>query len=100
VPGSNPIQSIFCYTCACKASSSATKLLQKDNTTLKRAVQIQNAKLRERSQEVGQLQQVLAQYQEQVRALELTNYTLTLHLSLATRGSSMHHHHGPDVDAL
>jgi hypothetical protein len=85
-----------------KATSSRVVELQKDNAILKRAVQIQNAKLQERSQqeqEVGQLRQVLAQYQEQVRALELTNYSLSLHLSRATSGSSMAapHHHGPDV---
>ena len=86
-----------------KGSPSTSRLveLQKENAILKRAVQIQNGKLQEKAQqdqEVAQLRQVLAQYQEQLRALELTNYSLSLHLSRATNGSSMTSpHQGPDV---
>lgn len=75
--------------------------LQKENHILKRAVQIQNSKLQERSnqeQELQQLRSVLGQYQEQVRTLELNNYSLALHLQKATSDSSVARgHHPPDI---
>ena len=74
--------------------------LQKDNILLKRAVQIQAAKLQERGAldaEVVQLRQLLAQQQEQLKALEMSNYSLSLHLARAASNSSMAPKHGPDV---
>eukprot|EP00798_Chlamydomonas_sp_ICE-L_P009085 gene9085-16206_t len=74
--------------------------LQKDNAILKRAVQIQSSKLSERAhleEEAGQLKQVVVQQQEKLRALEMSNYSLTLHLARATGGSSMMSSHGPDI---
>eukprot|EP00879_Flechtneria_rotunda_P011450 GHRR01011962.1.p1 GENE.GHRR01011962.1~~GHRR01011962.1.p1 ORF type:complete len:214 (+),score=93.66 GHRR01011962.1:592-1233(+) len=60
----------------------------RENAILKRAVQIQNAKLQEaastKDQEVAGLKQLLGQYQERLRHLELSNYSLALHLQKAT----------------
>mmetsp|Transcript_37988 Transcript_37988/g.82604 ORF Transcript_37988/g.82604 Transcript_37988/m.82604 type:complete len:278 (-) Transcript_37988:410-1243(-) len=61
--------------------------LARDNTILKRAVAIQNARQQEhanREQEVAQLQQTIVQYQEQLRNAELHNYALSMHLRQAT----------------
>mmetsp|Transcript_46180 Transcript_46180/g.117916 ORF Transcript_46180/g.117916 Transcript_46180/m.117916 type:complete len:287 (-) Transcript_46180:178-1038(-) len=73
--------------------------LQRDNGILKRAVQIQNARMQElaeKDQEVTRLQQMLQQYQEKVTALELSNYSLTLHLRQAESAPMPLHRH-PDV---
>jgi hypothetical protein len=73
--------------------------LQKENSILKRAVQIQNAKIQERSSqdaEVQQLRMSLLQCQEQVRTLEMSNYSLALHLQQATAGASVERRY-PDV---
>jgi len=72
----------------------------RENHILKRAVQIQNAKLHEKSAaeaEVGQLKTLLGQYQEQVRALEVSNYSLAMHLQQATGGSALGNSRPPDV---
>ena len=64
-----------------------------------RAVQIQNAKLQERGSHEGELQQLrvaLGQCQEQVRTLEMNNYSLALHLQQATNGAGVEHR-PPDV---
>lgn len=66
--------------------------LQKENHILKRAVQIQNSKLQEKQQhdqEVEQLRMMLGQYQEQVRTLQMNNYSLALHLQQATNGAAV-----------
>mmetsp|Transcript_56838 Transcript_56838/g.179777 ORF Transcript_56838/g.179777 Transcript_56838/m.179777 type:complete len:83 (+) Transcript_56838:725-973(+) len=57
--------------------------LVKDNTILKRAVNIQNARQQEivgKEQELQLLRQQLNHYQEQLRHLEMSNYTLSVHL--------------------
>ncbi|GAX85112.1 hypothetical protein CEUSTIGMA_g12532.t1 [Chlamydomonas eustigma] len=73
--------------------------LQKESLILKRAVQIQNTKIQERTiqeAEVQQLHMSLLQCQEQVRTLEMSNYSLALHLQQATAGASVDRRY-PDV---
>lgn len=72
----------------------------KENHILKRAVQIQNARVQEaaqKEQEIQHLNQIISQHREQLRQLELSNYSLTLHLQQATHGSSFSHQRNPDV---
>ncbi|KAF8068413.1 hypothetical protein HT031_002102 [Scenedesmus sp. PABB004] len=72
----------------------------RENAILKRAVQIQNAKLQEaaaKDQELSGLKQVLGQYQERLRHLELSNYSLALHLQKATDDRSATANRPPDV---
>jgi hypothetical protein len=72
----------------------------RENAILKRAVQIQNAKLQEASakdQELAGLKQLLGQYQERLRHLELSNYSLALHLQKATDDRSQAANRPPDV---
>lgn len=73
----------------------------RENAILKRAVQIQNARMQEagaRDAEVAALTATVAQYQERMRSLELSNYSLALHLSKATDGSALQPgHRPPDV---
>lgn len=71
-----------------------------DNQILKRAVAIQHERQQDhegRALELQQVKQLLSQYQEQVRTLELNNYSLTLHLRQAQEGSSMPGRFHPDV---
>ncbi|KAF6259470.1 hypothetical protein COO60DRAFT_1294852 [Scenedesmus sp. NREL 46B-D3] len=72
----------------------------RENAILKRAVQIQNAKLQEASakdQELAGLKQLVGQYQERLRHLELSNYSLALHLQKATDDRSQTANRPPDV---
>ncbi|CAG9460483.1 unnamed protein product [Pedinophyceae sp. YPF-701] len=58
----------------------------RDNALLKRAVAIQNGRMQEmaeREREVQQLREMLQRYQEQMRALELNNFSLAMHLKAA-----------------
>ncbi|XP_078443388.1 ubiquitin system component Cue protein isoform X2 [Wolffia australiana] len=74
--------------------------LRRENEILKRAVAIQHERLKEfedKSQELSQLKQLLAQYQEQVRTLEVNNYALAMHLRQAQQSSSMPGRFHPDV---
>jgi hypothetical protein len=74
--------------------------LMHDNQILKRAVTIQHERQQDheaRALELQQVKQLLSQYQEQVRTLELNNYSLTLHLRQAQEGSSMPGRFHPDV---
>jgi len=71
-----------------------------ENNILKRAVAIQHERQleqEEKSKEVQQLRQLVTQYQEQVRTLELNNYALKLHLRKAEEGSSMPGRFHPDI---
>lgn len=71
-----------------------------ENAILKRAVAIQHDRQKEFAstcQEVSQLKQLVAQYQEQVRTLEINNYALTMHLRQAQQSNSMPGHFNPDV---
>eukprot|EP00878_Enallax_costatus_P011577 GHUV01012085.1.p1 GENE.GHUV01012085.1~~GHUV01012085.1.p1 ORF type:complete len:200 (+),score=67.03 GHUV01012085.1:587-1186(+) len=72
----------------------------KENVILKRAVQIQNAKLQEaaaKDHELSELKQLLGQYQERLRHLELNNYSLALHLQKATSSMSQTANGPPDI---
>ncbi|MCO5568960.1 hypothetical protein L7F22_022663 [Adiantum nelumboides] len=74
--------------------------LIRENHILKRAVTIQHERQAEHEncpQEMQRLKQLIAQYQEQVRTLELNNYALNLHLRQAQEGSSMPGRFHPDV---
>ncbi|KAK4410620.1 hypothetical protein Sango_0135000 [Sesamum angolense] len=76
------------------------EVLLRDNAILKRAVAIQHERQKEydeRNQEVLQLKQLVAQYQEQLRTLEVNNYALTLHLRQAQQGNSIPGRFNPDV---
>lgn len=73
----------------------------RENAILKRAVQIQNARMQEAGQkeeELAGLRQMVAQYQERLRSLELSNYSLALHLQKATDAAAPPpNHRRPDV---
>ncbi|XP_061991741.1 uncharacterized protein LOC133709838 [Rosa rugosa] len=74
--------------------------LIQENTILKRAVSTQHERQKEyedRGQELEHLKQVVAQYQEQLRTLEVNNYALTMHLKQAQQSSSIPGRFHPDV---
>ncbi|KAI3805401.1 hypothetical protein L1987_27750 [Smallanthus sonchifolius] len=74
--------------------------LIQENSLLKRAVSIQHERQKEfedRGQELHNLKQMVSQYQEQLRTLEVNNYSLTMHLKQAQQGSSMPGRFHPDV---
>lgn len=71
-----------------------------ENSLLKRAVVTQQKRQREsedQSQELQHLRQLVTQYQEQLRTLEVNNYALTLHLKQAQQNSSIPGRYHPDV---
>ncbi|KAJ8635051.1 hypothetical protein MRB53_009318 [Persea americana] len=75
-------------------------LLIRENNILKRAVTIQHERQKEydeRSQELQQLKQLVSQYQEQLRTLEVNNYALTMHLRQAQQSNSIPGRFHPDV---
>ncbi|KAJ3698216.1 hypothetical protein LUZ61_001921 [Rhynchospora tenuis] len=72
----------------------------RENSILKRAVAIQHDRQKEQeeqNQEVQHLRQMVSQYQEQVRTLEVNNYALTMHLRQAQQGNSIPGRFHPDV---
>uniref|UniRef100_A0A0D9WSH8 CUE domain-containing protein n=1 Tax=Leersia perrieri TaxID=77586 RepID=A0A0D9WSH8_9ORYZ len=72
----------------------------RENAILKRAVAIQHERQKEfddRTQEVQSLKQLVLQYQEQLRTLEINNYALTMHLKQAQQNNSIPGHYNPDV---
>nr|XP_010920644.1 uncharacterized protein LOC105044443 isoform X2 [Elaeis guineensis] len=74
--------------------------LLRDNQILKRAVAIQydrNMEHEKELKEVQQLKHVISQYQEQIRTLELNNYSLTVHLQRARESSSIPGQFHPDI---
>lgn len=76
------------------------ELLLRENSILKRAVAIQHERQKEyedRSQEVQHLKQLVSQYQEQIRTLEVNNYALTIHLQQAQQSNSIPGRFNPDV---
>ncbi|KAF3450900.1 hypothetical protein FNV43_RR06989 [Rhamnella rubrinervis] len=76
------------------------EVLIRENTILKRAVAIQHERQKEyedRNQEMQHLKQLVAQYQEQLRTLEVNNYALTMHLKQAQQSSSIPGRFHPDV---
>ncbi|KAL8037492.1 hypothetical protein ABFX02_11G043000 [Erythranthe guttata] len=71
-----------------------------ENAILKRAVSIQHERQKEfeeRGQELHQLKQLVSQYQEQLRTLEVNNYALAMHLKQAQQGGSLPGRFHPDV---
>ncbi|KAG6718838.1 hypothetical protein I3842_04G173400 [Carya illinoinensis] len=77
----------------------AEALIQ-ENTILKRAVSIQHDRQKEceeRNEELQHLKQLVSQYQEQLRTLEVNNYALTMHLKQAQQSNSIPGHFHPDV---
>lgn len=76
------------------------EILLRENTILKRAVAIQHERQKEydeRNQEVQQLKNLVSQYQEQLRTLEVNNYALTMHLRQAQESNSIPGRFHPDV---
>lgn len=76
------------------------EVLMRDNTILKRAVAVQHERQKDfedKSRELQHLKQLVCQYQEQMRTLEVNNYALTLHLRQATPSNTMLGHFHPDI---
>ncbi|KAG0561838.1 hypothetical protein M758_9G111200 [Ceratodon purpureus] len=76
------------------------QVMLREGHILKRAVAIQHERQQEhegRTRELQQAKQVIGQYQEQVRSLELNNYALQMHLRMAQDTSSMPGRYHPDV---
>ncbi|KAL4425953.1 hypothetical protein ABPG75_009969 [Micractinium tetrahymenae] len=76
---------------------------QRENHLLKRAVAVQNARMQQlssREAEVAQLRGMVEGYQQKVQALELQNYSLSMHLKAATDGkdaTAMPSFRNPDI---
>ncbi|XVF76615.1 hypothetical protein PTKIN_Ptkin13bG0280400 [Pterospermum kingtungense] len=71
-----------------------------NNQILRRAVAIQHERILEqegKEREIQHLKLTLSQYLEQVRTLELNNYTLRLHLQRAQESSSIKGQFPPDI---
>ncbi|KAL8136855.1 hypothetical protein V2J09_002856 [Rumex salicifolius] len=63
-----------------------------ENTILKRAVSIQHERQKEfddKIQEIQHLKQLISQYQQQLRTLEVNNYALSMHLKQAQQSNSI-----------
>ncbi|OAY82407.1 hypothetical protein ACMD2_17415 [Ananas comosus] len=74
--------------------------LLRQNAVLRRAVAIQHERHKdydERNQELQQLKQLVSQYQEQIKTLEVNNYALGVHLRQAQQSSSIPGCFHPDV---
>lgn len=72
----------------------------KENTILKKAVAIQYERQKEheqRNQELQQLKQLVVQYREQIRSLEINNYALSMHLRQSQQGNSIPGHFHRDI---
>lgn len=74
--------------------------LLRDNQILKKAFALQhqkNLEYQEKLTEVQQLKLMLGQYQDQIRKLEMSNYSLQLHLQRAYETSSIPGRFYPDI---
>jgi predicted RNase H-like nuclease (RuvC/YqgF family) len=73
--------------------------LTRENTILKRAFAIQHERqdYDAKNQELQDEKQRIAEFQEQVRNLELNNYRLSMLLRQAQQGSSIPGRFNPDV---
>ncbi|KAL5183529.1 hypothetical protein HKD37_17G047398 [Glycine soja] len=83
-----------------KVLKEQVEALVQENVILKCAICIQHERQKEyedRNQELKHLKQLVSQYQEQVRALEVNNYALTMHLKQAEQSSSIPGRFHPDV---
>ncbi|KAL8158723.1 hypothetical protein V2J09_000260 [Rumex salicifolius] len=71
-----------------------------ENGILKRAVSIQHERQKEcdsKVHEVEHLKQLVSQYQEQIRTLEVNNYALSMHLKQAQQSNSIPGRFNPDI---
>lgn len=76
------------------------QVLNHENTILKRAVSIQHERQKEfdsKAQELQHLKQLIPQYQEQLRVLEVNNYALSMHLKQAQQSNSIPGRFHPDI---
>ncbi|XP_009786047.1 uncharacterized protein LOC107832637 [Nicotiana tabacum] len=76
------------------------EMILRDNAILKRAVAIQHERQKEyddRNEEVQHLKQLIVQYQEELRNLEVNNYALKMHLQHAQQCNSIPGRFHPDV---
>ncbi|XWS11782.1 hypothetical protein CRYUN_Cryun37aG0030100 [Craigia yunnanensis] len=76
------------------------EVLIQENTVLKRAVAIQHERQKgyqDKNYELQHLKQLVSQYQEQLRTLEVNNYALTMHLRQAQQSNSIPGRFHPDV---
>nr|KJB66463.1 hypothetical protein B456_010G140800 [Gossypium raimondii] len=76
------------------------QVLIQENTVLKRAVAIQHERQKEyqdKNNELEHLKQLVSQYQEQLRTLEVNNYALTMHLRQAQQSNSIPGRFHPDI---
>lgn len=74
--------------------------LIKDNAVLKRAVAIQHERQKvfdDVNQQLEFLKQLIPQYQEKLRTLEVNNYALRMHLQQAGQSGSVPERFNPDV---
>ncbi|KQJ96026.1 uncharacterized protein LOC100825830 [Brachypodium distachyon] len=74
--------------------------LIKENTILRKLFTKQHERQKdydEKNQELQQMKQHIAQYQERIRTLEVNNYALSMHLRQAQQSSSIPGRHHPDV---
>ncbi|CAL9241401.1 unnamed protein product [Arabidopsis halleri] len=74
--------------------------LVKDNTVLKRGVAIQHERQKafeDANQQLELLKQLIPQYQEKLRTLEVNNYALRMQLQQVEHGNSMPGRFNPDV---
>ncbi|KAF7814384.1 ubiquitin system component CUE protein [Senna tora] len=74
--------------------------LTRENTILKSAFKIQHERQTEyesKSQELQHLKQLVSQYQEQLRTLEVNNYALAMHLKQAQQCNSFPGRFHPDI---
>ncbi|PAN04405.1 hypothetical protein PAHAL_1G064500 [Panicum hallii] len=75
-------------------------IILRENAVLKRGVAIQHERQKEfdvRTQEADSLKQLVLQYQEQLKTLEINNYALRVHLKQAQQNNSMPGRFPPDV---
>ncbi|XP_073044095.1 uncharacterized protein [Primulina eburnea] len=96
---SRALESLEKSICA-NATAEAAQSFQKENTILKRAVSIQHERQKEfeeMGRELHQLKQLVSQYQEQLRTLEVNNYALAMHLKQAQQSNSISGRFHPDV---
>ncbi|KAJ4845511.1 hypothetical protein Tsubulata_013033 [Turnera subulata] len=76
------------------------EVLIRENSILKRAVAIQHERQKDfedKNRELEHLKQLVAQYQEQLRTLEVNNYALSMHLRQAQQSSTLPGRFNPDV---
>ncbi|KAJ9179020.1 hypothetical protein P3X46_010850 [Hevea brasiliensis] len=73
------------------------EVLMRENTILKRAVAIQHERQKEFEDKHRELQQLVSQYQQQLKTLEVNNYALMMHLRQAQQSSPIPGRFHPDV---